>query len=47
MAIAPTGVELAGAIAEIAHSALKNDFRSIDTTETKILLIEDFTPLSS
>ncbi|MEM9541534.1 MAG: NAD(P)/FAD-dependent oxidoreductase [Cyanobacteria bacterium P01_E01_bin.42] len=36
----PTGVELAGAIAEIAHSALKNDFRSIDTTETKILLIE-------
>ncbi|WP_072621911.1 NAD(P)/FAD-dependent oxidoreductase [Spirulina major] len=36
----PTGVELAGAIAEIAHSALKHDFRTIDTTQAKILLIE-------
>jgi NADH dehydrogenase len=36
----PTGVELAGSIAEIAQSALKNDFRRIDTRETKILLIE-------
>lgn len=36
----PTGVELAGAIAEIAHSALKQDFRTIDTTQTQILLIE-------
>ncbi len=36
----PTGVELAGAIAEIAHSSLKGNFRNIDTTEAKILLIE-------
>ncbi len=36
----PTGVELAGAIAEVARNTLKNDFRSIDTTEARILLIE-------
>lgn len=36
----PTGVELAGAIAEIAHSALQKDFRSIDTTQTRIILVE-------
>ncbi len=36
----PTGVELAGAIAEIAHGALKKDFRTIDTTAAKIILIE-------
>ncbi|MBZ8179990.1 NAD(P)/FAD-dependent oxidoreductase [Oscillatoria salina] len=36
----PTGVELAGAIAEIAHGSLKKDFRHIDTTEAKILLLE-------
>jgi NADH dehydrogenase len=36
----PTGVELAGAIAEIAHSSLKHDFRNIDTSNTRILLIE-------
>lgn len=36
----PTGVELAGAIAELAYSTLKKDFRNIDTTETKILLLE-------
>lgn len=36
----PTGVELAGAIAEIAHKVIKNDFQDIDTTKTKILLIE-------
>lgn len=36
----PTGVELAGAIAEIAHGALKKDFRNIDTTAAKIILIE-------
>lgn len=35
-----TGVELAGAIAEIAHSSLKGDFRHIDTSHAKILLIE-------
>lgn len=36
----PTGVELAGAIAELAFNTLKRDFRSIDTTEAKILLLE-------
>ncbi|AFZ12274.1 NADH dehydrogenase (ubiquinone) [Crinalium epipsammum PCC 9333] len=36
----PTGVELAGALAEIAYSTLKNDFRNIDTTEAQILLLE-------
>jgi NADH dehydrogenase len=36
----PTGVELAGALAELAYSTLKSDFSNIDTTETKIVLIE-------
>ncbi|GET38450.1 NAD(P)/FAD-dependent oxidoreductase [Microseira wollei] len=36
----PTGVELAGAIAELAYSTLKKDFRNIDTAETRILLLE-------
>ncbi len=36
----PTGVELAGAIAEIAQGALKGDFRRINPAEAKIILIE-------
>ncbi len=36
----PTGVELAGAFAEIARDVLKNDFRKIDTTEAKVYLVE-------
>lgn len=36
----PTGVELAGALAEIAHDTLRHDFRSIDPTKTRILLLE-------
>jgi len=36
----PTGVELAGAIAEIAHSSLQGNFHRIDTSQAKILLIE-------
>ena len=32
----PTGVELAGAIAEIANNTIKNDFQEIDTTKVKI-----------
>lgn len=36
----PTGVELAGAIAELAYSTLKKDFRNIDTSEAQILLLE-------
>lgn len=36
----PTGVELAGAISEIAHDTLRDDFRSIRTEEAEILLLE-------
>jgi NADH:ubiquinone reductase (H+-translocating) len=36
----PTGVELAGTLAEIAHHALTHEFRSIDPAHTHILLIE-------
>jgi NADH dehydrogenase len=36
----PTGVELAGALGEIAHDTLKHDFRSIDPSKTRILLLE-------
>jgi NADH:ubiquinone reductase (H+-translocating) len=36
----PTGVELAGAIAELAHKALASDFRHIDTHMARIILIE-------
>jgi len=36
----PTGVELSGAIAEIARQTLKNDFRSIDPEEAQIVLLD-------
>jgi NADH:ubiquinone reductase (H+-translocating) len=36
----PTGVELAGQIAEIAHDTLRRDFRSIDPRAARILLVE-------
>ena len=36
----PTGVELAGTLAEIAHHALNHEFRHIDPRKTRILLIE-------
>ena len=36
----PTGVELAGAMGEIAHITLKRDFRSIHPEEARIILIE-------
>src|SRR5580698_3167448 len=36
----PTGVELAGTLAEIARHALAHDFRSIDPRRTHILLLE-------
>jgi NADH:ubiquinone reductase (H+-translocating) len=36
----PTGVELAGALGEIARDTLRRDFRSIDTADAKILLME-------
>jgi NADH dehydrogenase len=36
----PTGVELAGAIGEIAHDALRGDFREINPPDARIVLIE-------
>ena len=36
----PTGVELAGALAELAYHSLRKDFRRIDTTESQIMLVE-------
>jgi NADH dehydrogenase len=36
----PTGVELAGAIAELAHENLPPDYRNIDTRQARIVLIE-------
>ena len=35
-----TGVELSGAIAEIAHQTLKNDFRSVNPEEAQIILLD-------
>jgi NADH:ubiquinone reductase (H+-translocating) len=36
----PTGVELAGAIADLARMALAKDFKAIDTTKTRVRLYE-------
>jgi len=36
----PTGVELAGTIAELARSTLPRDFRNIDTRQARVVLIE-------
>jgi NADH:ubiquinone reductase (H+-translocating) len=36
----PTGVELAGTLAEIARQTLRDDFRSIDTARARIVLVE-------
>jgi NADH:ubiquinone reductase (H+-translocating) len=36
----PTGVEMAGAIAELARVALRHDFRNIDPSEARIVLVE-------
>ncbi|RDD96361.1 NAD(P)/FAD-dependent oxidoreductase [Paracoccus pantotrophus] len=36
----PTGVELVGIIAELAHRILPREFRRIDTRQSRILLIE-------
>ncbi|HSW11236.1 MAG TPA: NAD(P)/FAD-dependent oxidoreductase [Solimonas sp.] len=36
----PTGVELAGAIGELAHKTMKRDFRGFDPREARVLLIE-------
>jgi len=36
----PTGVELAGALAEIARYSFRHDFRHIDPAEARIILVE-------
>ncbi len=36
----PTGVELAGALAEIAHHTMARDFRSLDMRECRVMLVE-------
>ena len=36
----PTGVEMAGQISELAHRTLRRDFRRIDTTKAKIILLD-------
>jgi NADH dehydrogenase len=36
----PTGVELAGTMSELARRAIPRDFRSIDTTTARVILVE-------
>lgn len=36
----PTGVELAGALAELAHTGMQDEFRRIDPKKAKIYLVE-------
>jgi NADH:ubiquinone reductase (H+-translocating) len=36
----PTGAELAGALGEIANDTLRRDFRSIDPSQARIILVE-------
>jgi NADH dehydrogenase len=36
----PTGVEMAGQIAELARETLRRDFRSVDTRRARVLLVE-------
>src|SRR3954463_2314724 len=43
----PTGVELAGATAELARTVLKRDFRHIDPSSARIVLIEGSTHVLS
>ena len=36
----PTGVEMAGQIAELAHRTLRRDFRRINTREARVILLD-------
>ncbi len=36
----PTGVEMAGALAEIAHRSMGNDFRNINPRDARVMLVE-------
>lgn len=37
----PTGVEMAGSICELAHQSMKHDFRTIDPSTARVILIEN------
>ena len=37
----PTGVEMAGAIAELARQTLRRDFRAIDPADARVILVEN------
>jgi NADH dehydrogenase len=37
----PTGVEMAGAIAELAHATMVRDFRAIDPRSARVILVEN------
>src|SRR5262245_23441879 len=43
----PTGVELAGALAEIAFWTMRKDFRNIETPRAKVILVEGSNELIS
>lgn len=36
----PTGVELAGTIGELAHQTMKGEFRNINLSQTRVILVE-------
>lgn len=36
----PTGVEMAGAIADLARNGIRRDFRAIDTARSRVILVE-------
>src|SRR2546427_9216709 len=36
----PTGVELVGQVAELAHQVLPPDYRAVNTTDARIILLE-------
>src|SRR5207344_2750736 len=36
----PTGVEMAGQIAELAHRTLRRDFRAINTRHARVVLVD-------
>jgi NADH dehydrogenase len=41
----PTGVELAGALAELTHYTLRGEFRSIDPRQSRVVIVEGGTAL--
>lgn len=37
----PTGVELAGTIGDLAHSTMRGEFRRVDITQARVILVEN------